>query len=75
MPQIPQGTVDLVRETSDILEIISQDNLDLKIMLGAWIAKEDNQAMINSNQQEIDEAIRLSRAFRHPRLGLGSLGW
>ena len=29
MPQIPQGTVDLVRETSDILEIISQF-VDLK---------------------------------------------
>ncbi len=29
MPQIPQGTVDLIRETSDILEIISQF-VDLK---------------------------------------------
>ena len=29
MPQIPQGTIDLVRETSNILEIISQF-VDLK---------------------------------------------
>ena len=24
MPQIPQGTVDVVRETSDILDVVSQ---------------------------------------------------
>ena len=29
MPQIPQGTVDIIRESSDILEVVSQ-YVDLK---------------------------------------------
>jgi len=50
--------------TSDILEIIKKDQLDIKVMLGAWIAKEENdvEAKIN-NKEEIDEAIRLANEF------------
>ena len=50
--------------TSDILEIIREDNLKIKVMLGAWIAKEsESQEVVVENRNEIDEAIRLANRF------------
>tara|TARA_Y100001970_G_scaffold88177_1_gene111362 strand:+ start:13625 stop:14632 length:1008 start_codon:yes stop_codon:yes gene_type:complete len=50
--------------TSDILDIIKKDKLDIKVMLGAWIAKEENSAEAKANnKQEIDEAIKLANDF------------
>ena len=50
--------------TSDILEIIREDNLDIKIMLGAWIAKEEGfPDIVISNKEEIDKAIKLANKF------------
>ncbi len=50
--------------TSDILKIIDEDNLDIKVMLGAWIAKEEgNEQIKNSNLEEVDQAIYLANKF------------
>ena len=48
----------------DILQIIREDNLDIKVMLGAWIAKEDGDPDASiTNKEEIDEAIKLANKF------------
>jgi len=42
-----------------ILEVIRQDGLDLKVMLGAWIAPDDTAA----NRREVEAAITLAGAY------------
>ena len=50
--------------TSDILQIIREDNLNIKVMLGVWIAKEDGlPSAKNNNKEEIDKAIELANKF------------
>ena len=49
--------------TKDILEIIKEDQLDIKVMLGAWIGKIDSEDGIENNIQELKEAIKLSKKF------------
>ena len=50
--------------TSDILQIIREDNLDIKVMLGAWIAKEEGAPdAAESNKAEINQAINLANKF------------
>ena len=52
------------RITSDILKIINKEQLDIKVMLGAWISKEENNPDAKgNNQKEIDEAIKLANNF------------
>jgi len=43
-----------------LLTVISEDQLDMKVVLGAWIAPDDDEA----NLKEITTAVRLARA--HP---------
>ena len=50
--------------TSDILQIIREDNLNIKVMLGAWIAKEDGLPIAKkNNKEEVDRAIELANKF------------
>jgi len=49
--------------TKDILNIIQQDKLDIKVMLGAWIGNVNSHEGVENNHQEINEAIKLSNAF------------
>jgi len=50
--------------TSDILEIIRQDSLEIKVMLGAWISKEDGSLeAATDNKKEIEMAIKLANKF------------
>ena len=50
--------------TSDILQIIREDNLNIKVMLGAWISREEGfPNAIASNKEEINEAIKLANKF------------
>ena len=50
--------------TKDILDIIKKDKLDIKVMLGAWIAKEEGILDAEeSNKQEIKEAILLANSY------------
>jgi len=42
-----------------MLEVIREDGLDMKVVLGAWIAPEDDAA----NRREIDDAIRLANDY------------
>ena len=57
-----------------ILSAIREDNLDLKVVLGAWIAVEERRdesnrvaerlpEAVTANRQEIDTAIRLANAY------------
>lgn len=45
--------------TGTILEVIHEDGLPMKVMLGAWIGAED----VASSQREVREAIRLTRQY------------
>ena len=50
--------------TKNILKIIRKDNLKIKVMLGAWIAKEsESSIMEDENKKEIDEAISLANKY------------
>ncbi len=42
-----------------LLKVIREDGLDMKVMLGVWIAPDAAEA----NRREIDDAIRLAAAF------------
>jgi len=48
----------------DILDIIREDSLGIKVMLGAWISKEDGSIEASSaNKEEISMAIELANKF------------
>ena len=50
--------------SSDILDIIRTDSLGIKVMLGAWIAKEDGSIeAATSNKEEISMAIELANRY------------
>ena len=50
--------------SSDILNIIRNDSLGIKVMLGAWIAKEDGTIEAsNENKDEISHTIKLANAY------------
>jgi len=46
--------------SEDLLAVIRSDDLDMKVMLGVWIAPD----AVAANQQEIDAAIRLANTYR-----------
>jgi len=43
----------------NLLELIRADDLEMKVMLGVWIASEDTAL----NRREVDAAVRLANAF------------
>ena len=50
--------------SSDILDIIRNDSLEIKVMLGAWIAKEDGTIEAsNDNKDEISNTIKLANEY------------
>ena len=49
--------------TRDILNIIKTDNLNIKVMLGAWIGSIDSKDGILNNYEEIKEAVILANQF------------
>ncbi|MBV67182.1 MAG: glycosyl hydrolase family 17 [Candidatus Marinimicrobia bacterium] len=50
--------------SSDILNIIRNDSLGIKVMLGAWIAKEDGTIEAsNDNKDEISNTIKLANEY------------
>ena len=49
--------------TEDILKIIKNNNLNLKVFLGAWIANEIDPIAINSNKNEINKVIELANNY------------
>ena len=50
--------------SKDILDIIRTDSLDIKVMLGAWIAKEDGTIEAsNDNKDEISHTIKLANEY------------
>ena len=50
--------------SSDILDIIRTDSLGIRVMLGAWIAKEDGSIeAATSNKEEISMAIELANRY------------
>ena len=50
--------------TSDIIKIIDNDSLDIKVMLGAWISKEEGiPGAEANNKKEIDHAINLAKKY------------
>jgi len=64
---LTQAGIGLIRlfDSSDavaeqVLEVIRDQNLDLKVMLGIWIAKDAD----SSNQAEIDRGIALANAHK-----------
>lgn len=49
--------------TETMLEVIRDENLPLQVMVGAWIAPESEEGAAAANAAEVEEAIRLARAF------------
>ena len=50
--------------TETVLEIISKENLNLKLYLGAWIANESkDSSAIYENQKELDKTIELANKY------------
>jgi len=45
-----------------VLEVIEQENINIKVMLGAWLGREPHA--IAENQVQIEEAIRLANAYK-----------
>jgi len=46
-----------------VCEVIREDNLDIKLMVGAWIGTESSPETIESNRSEVANAIRLANAY------------
>ena len=49
--------------TEDILRLIAEEELELKVMLGAWIAPLSEEGAAEANAEEVAEAVRLANAF------------
>lgn len=49
--------------TEEILKIIQEQELPLRVMLGAWIGPEAEPLGLQSNQEQVANAIRLANAF------------
>ena len=51
------------RHVDMVCRVIEEDNLPIKVMAGAWISTESNQDVIESNQNEVANAIKVANAY------------
>ena len=49
--------------SEDIINIIIEDKLNLKVMLGAWIGKVDSDDGIKNNIEELNKAVYLGNEY------------
>ncbi len=50
------------QHSKDVLDVIRRDNINLKVMLGAWLSAEPGNERVNEAQ--IDSCIRLANEYR-----------